>query len=50
MSLNTRLGWKGLPGASTLTHYGNPKITAVKSYMIQAPGANGIKFFNGRNL
>ncbi len=25
-SLNTRLGWKGLPGANTLAHYGNHKL------------------------
>ncbi len=33
---NTRLGWKGLPGKNTLTYYGNPYITAVISFMIQA--------------
>ncbi len=30
LSLNTRLGWKGLPGTNTLAYYG--------SFMIQAPG------------
>jgi len=35
LSLNTTLGWKGLPGTSTLAYY---KITAVISLMIQAPG------------
>ncbi len=26
LSLNTRLGWKGLPGANTLAYYGNRKL------------------------
>jgi hypothetical protein len=26
MSLNTRLGWKGLPGINTLAYYGNYKL------------------------
>ncbi len=26
LSLNTRLGWKGLPGTNTLAHYGNRKL------------------------
>jgi hypothetical protein len=26
LSLNTRLGWKGLPRAKTLAHYGNRKL------------------------
>ncbi len=35
---NTRLGWKVLPGTNTLAYYGNPQITAVISFKIQAPG------------
>jgi hypothetical protein len=31
---NLRLGWKGLPGASTLAYYENPYITAVKSFIV----------------
>jgi hypothetical protein len=38
LSLNTRPGWKGLPGTNTLAYYGNPLITAVISFMIQAHG------------
>ncbi len=26
LSLNTRLGWKGLPGTNTLAYYGNRKL------------------------
>jgi hypothetical protein len=26
VSLNTRLGWKGLPGANTVAYYGNRKL------------------------
>jgi hypothetical protein len=26
LSLNTRLGWKGLPGTNTLAYYGNHKL------------------------
>ncbi len=26
LSLNTRLGWKGLPGTNTLADYGNYKL------------------------
>ena len=36
---NIRLGWKGLSGTNTLAYYGNPKIAAVISLMIQAPGS-----------
>jgi hypothetical protein len=39
LSLNARLGWKGLPGTNTLAYYRNCKITAVISFVIQAPGA-----------
>jgi hypothetical protein len=38
---NTRLGWKGLPWTNTPAYNGNPQITAVISFMIQAPGAEG---------
>jgi hypothetical protein len=26
LSINTRLGWKGLPGTNTLAYYGNRKL------------------------
>jgi hypothetical protein len=26
LSVNTRLGWKGLPGTNTLAYYGNRKL------------------------
>ncbi len=26
LSLNTRLGWKGLPGTNTVAYYGNRKL------------------------
>ncbi len=26
LTLNTRLGWKGLPGTNTLAYYGNRKL------------------------
>ncbi len=35
---NIRLGWKDLPGTNTLAYYKNPLITAVKSFIVQAPG------------
>ncbi len=38
-TLNTRLGWKGLPGTNTLDYYGNRQL----SFMIQAPQANVMK-------
>jgi len=34
---NIRLGWKGLSRTSTLAFYENPLITAVKSFIFQAP-------------
>ena len=34
---NIRLGWKGLPRTNTLAYYENPLITAVKSFIVQAP-------------
>ncbi len=30
--LNTRLGWKGLPGTNTLAYYGNRKLRLYKFY------------------
>jgi hypothetical protein len=33
-----RLRWKGLPGINILAYYGNMQITAVISFVIQAPG------------
>jgi hypothetical protein len=44
-----RLGWKGLPGTYTLAYYENPKITAVKSFIVQARGPNVIKLFTAIN-
>ncbi len=39
---NIRLGWKGLPGTNTLVYYENPYITAVKSFIVQAPAVEPI--------
>ncbi len=39
------LGWKGWPGTNTLASYENLYISAVKSFTVQAPGANVIKLF-----
>jgi hypothetical protein len=39
------LGWRGLTGTNTLAYYENPKITAIKSLIVQAPGAIVIKQF-----
>jgi hypothetical protein len=33
---NTKLGWKGFPETNTLAYYGNKKIAAVISFMIEA--------------
>ncbi len=38
--INIRLAWKGLQGTNTLTCYENPQLTAVKSFIVQAPGTN----------
>ena len=35
---NIILGWKGLPESNTLAYYENPKIKAIKSFILQAPG------------
>jgi hypothetical protein len=32
LSLNTRLGWKGLPGTNTPAYYGNRKLRPKKFY------------------
>jgi hypothetical protein len=40
-----RLGWKGLIGANPLPHYDTQFIMIVKSFRVQAPGANVIKLF-----
>ncbi len=32
-----RLSWRGLPLTNTLAYYENPLITAVKSFIVQAP-------------
>ncbi len=37
---NVRLGWKGLPRTNTLAYYKNLTITAVKSFIVLAPGIN----------
>ncbi len=36
---------KGLPWTNPLAYYDNPSITAVKSFIVQTPGANVIKLF-----
>ncbi len=36
-SLNTRLGWKGLPQTYLQAYYGNPKITTVISFITETP-------------
>ena len=41
LSLNTRLGWKGLPGANTLVYYENRK-----KFNDIGPGANSINHFS----
>ncbi len=43
---NIRLGWKGLPRANTLAYCGNPYITAVKSFIVQAAGNCYIFFYS----
>ncbi len=43
LSLNTRLGWEGLPRTNTVAYYGNRKLI---SFMIQGPGPNVIKLFS----
>ncbi len=43
--INIRLGWKGFLETNTLPYYENLLITAVKGYIVQAPGHNVIKKF-----
>jgi hypothetical protein len=45
LSTSIRLGWKGLPGENTLAYYENPKITAVKFFIVQAL-ANKLECFS----
>jgi hypothetical protein len=47
---NIRLGWKGLPGTNTLAYYKNPLITAVKSFIVQAPDDTIRKLYSTGNL
>jgi hypothetical protein len=44
---NIKLSWKGLPGTNTLAYYENPQIK--KSFIVQAPGAGGIKLLTDVN-
>jgi hypothetical protein len=48
LSLNTRIGWKGLPGTNTLAYYGVRTLRIRNVFMIQAPGA--YKTYYCRNL
>ncbi len=38
MHANIRLGWKALPETNTLAYYENLLITALISFIVQAPG------------
>jgi hypothetical protein len=38
LSANIRLGWKLMEVANTLAYYDTATITAVKSFIVQAPG------------
>jgi hypothetical protein len=40
LHINIRLGWKGLPGTNTVAYSENLQITAVKSFIVQAPGVS----------
>ncbi len=42
---NIRLELKWLIVANTLAYYDAAEITAVKSFVVQAPGANPIKLY-----
>ncbi len=44
---NIRLGWRGFPGTNTLAYDENPKFTAVKSFIVQAPDQMIFKFRRG---
>ncbi len=41
---NIRLGWKSVQVANTLAYYDTAIITAIKSFIVQAPGLNYILF------
>jgi hypothetical protein len=40
---NIRLGWQSIKVANTLAYYDTAIITAVKSFIVQAPGVNVTK-------
>ncbi len=40
---NIRLGWKSMQVANTLAYYDTAIITAVISFIVQAPGPNDTK-------
>jgi hypothetical protein len=42
---NIRPDKKGLQRTNTLAYYGNPSFTAVKSFIVQAPGFAIVKRF-----
>jgi hypothetical protein len=46
---NFRLGWKSMQVANTLAYYDTAIITAVKCFIVRAPGANATQNFV-RNL
>jgi hypothetical protein len=44
---NIRRSWRGLPEANTLAYYENKQITAVKGFIVQAPGGqNSIQYLD----
>jgi hypothetical protein len=43
---NIKLGWKGLPGASTLAYLSEASVTKPKSFITLTQGANVIKLFS----
>ena len=45
---NIRLGWKWIEVANTLAYYKTTTITAVKGFIVQAPGSR--KYFLKQNL
>jgi hypothetical protein len=45
---NIRLGWKGLQRTNTLAYYENPKIAAVKSFIVLAPRGQYYKTYRGK--
>ncbi len=42
---NIRLGWKSIQVANTLAYYDTAIITAVKSFIVQAPGHHGYRIY-----